>query len=74
MDLFGAAHEWNCPLTKIKYAYLTMMKLGTAILYPKKIQEIFKSRDHPLSSAYISIFSPEISNFYYIKKCRYRFL
>ena len=48
MDLFGAAHEWNCPLTKIKYAYLTMMKLGTAILYPKKIQEIFKSRDTPL--------------------------
>ena len=48
MDLFGAAHEWNCPLTKIKYAYLTMMKLGTAILYLKKIQEIFKSRDTPL--------------------------
>ena len=28
---------------------------------------------HPLSSADISIFSPEISKFCYIKKCRYRF-
>ena len=49
-----------------------MIKLGTDIPCPKKIQKIYESRDIPLSSADISIFSPEISKFGYIKKYRYR--
>ena len=44
------------------------MKLGTVIPYLKKIQKIFKSRDTPLISVDISIFSPEFSDFFYIKK------
>ena len=60
------------PLPKICHTYPTMMKLGTVIPYLKKVQKIYKSREHPLISADISIFSPEISKFYYIKKYRYR--
>ena len=40
-----------------------MMKLGTVIPYLKKIKQIFKSRDTPLSSADINIFWQEISDF-----------
>ena len=59
------------PLPKICHTYPAMMKLGTVIPYLKKIQKIYKSRDTPFSSADISIFSPEINNFCYIKKYRY---
>ena len=48
------------------------MKPGTVILYLKKIQKIYESRTHPLSSAGISIFSTEISKFCYAKTYRYR--
>ena len=44
MGIFGAAHGWP-PLPKIRHTYPTMMKLGTVILYLKKIQIIYKSRD-----------------------------
>ena len=54
------------PLPKICHLYTKMIKLGTVIPYLKKIQKIYKSRDAP------SIFPLEISNFYYIKKYRYR--
>ena len=37
----------------------------------KKTQKYVNHDRHPMSSIDISIFSPEISNFYYIKKCRY---
>ena len=49
--------------------YPAVMKLGTVILYLKKIQEMYKyhMRD-ALSSANISMVSSEISNFCYIKK------
>ena len=61
------------PLPKICPKYLTKMKLGTVILHLKKIQKIFINHViHPLNSADISIFSPEISNFCYIKKYRHR--
>ena len=75
MGIFGAAHGWGGPfwLPKICYTFLAMMKLGTVIPYLKKIQKIYESRDTPLCSADMSIFSPEISKFCYIKKCRYRF-
>ena len=59
-------------LSKICQTYPTMMKLDIVISYLKKIQEINKPLVHPLSSADISIFSLEISNFCYIKKYRHR--
>ena len=74
MGLFEAAHGWRCkkaPLPKICHNP-TMMKLGTVITYLKKIQETYKSQDTPLSSTDIRNFSPEINNFCYIKKYRYR--
>ena len=46
------------------------MKLGTVIPYLKKIQKTYESRDTTLSSADMTIFSPEISKFCYIKKYR----
>ena len=49
-----------------------MMKLGTVIPYLRKIQKYINHVTHPLSSADISIFSPKISKFCYIKKYRYR--
>ena len=57
------------PLPKICRAYPTMMKLVTAIPYLKKIQKVYQSHDKPPD---VSIFSPEISKFCYIKKYRYR--
>ena len=55
MGFFGAAHGWGewggdkkAPLPKICHTYPTMMKLGTVIPYPKKIQKIYESRDTPL--------------------------
>ena len=53
MGFFGAAHGWgeggkNAPLPKICHTYPTVMKLGTVIPYPKKIQKIYESRDTPL--------------------------
>ena len=52
MDIFGAAHEWGggqkSPLPKICHTYPTMMKLGTVIPNPKKIQQIYESRDTTL--------------------------
>ena len=63
------------PLPKICHTYPTMMKLGTVIPYLTKILKNYELRDtHTLRSADISIFSPEISKFWYMKKCRYRLL
>ena len=45
-----------------------MMKLGLVIHYLKKIQNIYEPHDTPFNSTDISIFSPEISEFCYIKK------
>ena len=53
--------------THICHTYPTMMKLGTVIPYLKKIQKIYESRDTPLEFC-ISIFSPDISKFWYINK------
>ena len=46
--------------------------INTVIPCPKKIQKIYESRDTPLEFADVSIFSPEISKFCYLKKYRYR--
>ena len=53
MGFFGAAHGWGGgafwpPLPKIRHTYFTMMKLGTVIPYPRKIQKMYKSRDTSL--------------------------
>ena len=78
MGIFGAAHRWwggrggakRLPLPKICHTYPAMIKLGTVIPYLKKIQKYINHVTHPLSSADISIFSPEITRFCYIKKYR----
>ena len=53
MGCFGVAHGWGVeakrpPVAKICHTYPAMMKLGTVISYPKKIQKIYESRDTPL--------------------------
>ena len=53
MGLFGAAHGYGegpkrPPLTKISYRYPTMMKLGPAIPYLKKIQKIYETSNASL--------------------------
>ena len=55
MVFFGAAHGWGggvqkapLPFPKICHTYPAMMKLGTVIPYPKKIQKKYESRDTPL--------------------------
>ena len=60
------------PISKICHTYPTMMKLATVIPYPKRIQKIYESRDTPTDVSDVSIFSPQISKFCYIKKYRYR--
>ena len=51
MGLFEAAHGWGGGsgqkglLPKICDIYSTVMRLGTVILYLKKNQKIYKSRD-----------------------------
>ena len=61
------------PIPKICYTYPTIMKLS--ILLPqlkntskKDVNQVTR----PLSSANISIFSPRIGKFWFIKKYRYR--
>ena len=49
-----------------------MMKLGTGISYLNKSKKYMNHVTHPLGSADISIFSPKITKFCYIKKYRYR--
>ena len=58
------------PLPKICHIYLTMMKLGTGIPYLKRSQNYINHVTHHLSSANISIFSPEMNHFCYIKNYR----
>ena len=75
MGFFGTAHEWGvkkAPHPKICHTYPTLMKLGTVVPCLKKIQKYINHVAHLLSSADISIFSPKISNFCYIRKYSYR--
>ena len=62
------------PLPKICHIYPTMMKhYCTVIPYLRKTQKNNNHVTHPLSSADIRIFLPEISKFCYIKKYRLHF-
>ena len=66
MSLFRAAHGWGGQkgtLSLKSVTHPTLMKPGAVIPYMKKIQNIHKSRDTPLSSADMSIFSPKICYF-----------
>ena len=76
MGFFGAAHGWGGAkrplLPKICHTYPTMMKLDIVTPYLKKIQKYMNHVTHLMSSADISIFSPEVSKFCYIKNYRYR--
>ena len=76
MGFFRIAHGWRdqkCPpVRKICNTYPTMMKLDTVITYLKKTQKVYESCDTALSYAGISICSPELRKFCYIKKYRYR--
>ena len=76
MGLFGAANGLGGGgglkrplLPKIYHTYPTVMKVGTVIHYTLlKLNHV----SHLLSFADVSIFSPEINKFCYIKKYRYR--
>ena len=61
MGFFWAAHGKGAYLSHISYT----MKLGIVILYLKKIQKYINHVTHPLSSAEMSIISPEIRNLFY---------
>ena len=58
------------PHPKICFTYPTKTKCGTVLSCLKKIEKYMNHVTHPLSSAYIYIFSPEISKFCYIKEYR----
>ena len=67
MVLSGTAHEWEgdkkaLPLSKICHTYPTMMTLGTAIHYLKKIQYM-NHVTHLFSSADIHIFHQKSATF-----------
>ena len=71
---------WCIPLSpynyKIRayYSSLTLFSISFFELYltQKRSKKNMNHVTHPLSSASISIFSPEINKFYYFKKYRYR--
>ena len=52
MAIFRAVHEWvgvkKAPLPNICHTYPAVLKLDTVILYLRKIQEVYESRDTPL--------------------------
>ena len=60
MSFFGEAHGWwgakRTPLPKICHTYPTLMKLGTVIPYPKKIQKIYESHETPLDFCWYQYF------------------
>ena len=65
----GGLPKWD----KTCYTYSTMMKLGTAIPYLKRIEKYKESCKKPLNSAQIKIYSLEPSNFCYIRKLLFLF-
>ena len=77
MGFFGAAHGWGGqkgpPSLKSVIHILQWWNLAQLYLTQRRSKKYMNHVTHPLSSADISIFSPEISKFCYIKKYRYRF-
>ena len=77
MSIFRAAHGWGrakrpSPSLKSVTHILQWWNLAQLYLTQRRSKKYMNHVTHPLSSADISIFSPEISKFCYIKKCRYR--
>ena len=73
MGFFGAANglgdSKKALLPKICHTNLAMIKRGTVIPYlERRFKKYMNHVTHPLSSADISIFSPEINKFCYFKK------
>ena len=65
MGVFWGAHGLDGGVAKRfpslkSVTHLAMMELGTLKAYLKKIQKLYEHVTHTLSSADISIFSPEI--------------
>ena len=56
----------------ICHSYPKMTKVGTVIPYAKKIKKYINHVKYLLSFADISLFSPEIRNFFQINRYRYR--
>ena len=78
MGFFGAAQEWErgggkypSSLKSVTHI-LQWWKLAQLYLTQRRSKKYINHVTHPLSSADISIFSPKISKFCYIKKYRYR--
>ena len=60
MGFFGVAHGLEgggikIPLLKISQTYPSMMALGTAINYLKKIQKFINHVTHPITSNYFNL-------------------
>ena len=62
----------NTPFLKNCHIYPTMMKLDKVMPYLKQIQKYKNHKIHFFSTADITIYSAEITNFCYTKKYRYR--
>ena len=77
MGFFGAAHGWGEPkshppsLISVTHI-LQWWNLAQLYLTQTRSKKYMNHVRHPLNSADICIFSPEISKFCYIKKYRYR--
>ena len=79
MGFFGAARRQEGEIggakshPSIKSVTHILQSWNLAVIpYLKNVQKIYESRDTPLEFCWHWLFSPEISNFYYIKKYRYR--
>ena len=76
MDLFGATHGWGRgkkePSLKSVTRILPWWNLAQLYLTKRWSKKHINHVTHSLSFADVSIFSPEISNFCCIKKCRFR--
>ena len=76
MGLFGVAHELEGGGKKTPSLKSVTKSDNNETCYsytlPKEYPEYMNHVTHPLSSVDISIFSPEIRKFWYIKKYRHR--
>ena len=79
MSFFGAAHGWGggggrkkTPPQKSVKHILQCSNLAQLYLTQRRFKKYMNHATHPLSSADIHIFSPEISKFCCIKKYGYR--
>ena len=67
----GGAKRFHLTLKSVIF-FPTIIKLGTITPYLKNFKKCINHATDSLSFADISIFSPKISNFFHIKKYRYR--